>query len=428
MWTTVRRNLQFKLVSELISRVIQFGFILVAARRLGMSDFGVYSYAVAWGFILAQVSDLGLQIFVTRELARQPTDSPQIIGTALSVKTLLSIAAALSLLAMVYTRSEPATSSVILVLALATLLTSYTEFFNYAFRGFQRLEFEAALTLTQRLLGPGLGLIALLLGASLYVVAWELLLAHSIVIALGYYLLQKYFVRPNFQISWTWAWFALKEVLPLGLAIVFSGIYVRTGILMLESMRTLPDAGAWNAALRLTEPMQVLPAIALAAVFPAFAGSASTQVRRAMGGRTLGVLLLLAGTLAFLGWFGADAIVHAVYGPAFAESIGALRWLAIALIPMFLNYALTHFLVALGRQWLNALFTATMLLVNIGVNVSLIPTFGAEGAALAVVISEFTLFILCAAAITSQAIWRQHRTRPYVAILSGTQSNTTPPQ
>ena len=70
-----------------------------------------------------------------------------------------------------------------------------------------------------------------------------------------------------------------------------------------------------------------------------------------------------------------------------------------ALVPMFLNYGLTHFLIGLHLTRLNALFCGVCLLVNVTANFLLIPSLGATGAALSLLITEGLLMILCVGAI-----------------------------
>jgi Na+-driven multidrug efflux pump len=65
----------------------------------------------------------------------------------------------------------------------------------------------------------------------------------------------------------------------------------------------------------------------------------------------------------------------------------------------FVNYALTHFLVALNRQRFILAFNAIIFTLNIGLCALLIPRFGPAGAALATLISESVLFGLCAWAV-----------------------------
>ncbi len=391
----IARNIAIKLLSELAARALQFAFIIVAARRLGSGNFGLYSFAAALGFVLAQFSDLGLHLYAARELARAPDRRPQILGAALRCKFVLFALSFLFLTGYVRVQAGALERDVLFLLALAVLMTSPLEFFNYAFRGYQRLEFEAGLNLTARLLGPGAATVALFFGASLRVVAWNLLLANVTAAVLGYYWLTRHFVRPDWRVSRAEWWYALAQVLPLGIAILLSALYTRQGILFLTRAVSLDAAGWFNAAQRLTEPLQLLPAIALSAVFPAFAAQHDARMQAGYARRTLLALLALAVPAAAMGWLGAGLIIDTLYGPEFRSSAAVLRWLALAVPPAFLNYALTHFIIARGRAWFNALFNSIILIENVSLNFWLVPRFGAQGAAISLLVSEITLFVLC---------------------------------
>jgi O-antigen/teichoic acid export membrane protein len=391
----IARNITLKLSSEVVARTIQFAFIVVAARRLGPQGFGTYSFAVALGFVLAQCCDLGLQLYVARELASVPGRRSQILGVALWCKLALLVISIVFLGIYIRMRAGMEDRDVLFILALAVILTSQLEFLNYAFRGYQRLEFEAGLILVSRILGPGLAMPFLLWGASLRVVAWNLLLANVAAMLLGFHWLTRYFTVPDLRVSAADLKQVLAQVLPLGIAILSSALYTRMGILLLTRLTSLDNAGLFNAALRLIEPLQLIPAIALSAIYPAFAGEGLVQ-QRLLSRRTLAGLAILGLPPALGGWLGASAIVAALYGPAFGQSAAALRCLAPALVPMFLNYALTHFIIARGRPWLNASFTLAILIENLLLNLWFIPRHGVAGAALSVLISELTFLCMCA--------------------------------
>src|SRR2546428_14100520 len=69
--SAIGRGAFWKLGSDLLGRVLQYALLWVAARSLGRADFGDFTFALSIGFMLAQVADFGLQLFVQRELARQ---------------------------------------------------------------------------------------------------------------------------------------------------------------------------------------------------------------------------------------------------------------------------------------------------------------------------------------------------------------------
>jgi O-antigen/teichoic acid export membrane protein len=71
-----------------------------------------------------------------------------------------------------------------------------------------------------------------------------------------------------------------------------------------------------------------------------------------------------------------------------------------------INYALTHFLVALRQQRLNLIFNVVIFVLNLALCLWLIPQFGPVGAALAVILSEGLLLLLCALALSRSSITR----------------------
>ena len=67
----LRRQAASRLVADLIGRGLSFGLAYVAQRLLGPADYGELTVALATGFVLTTLTDLGLQIIVTREIASQ---------------------------------------------------------------------------------------------------------------------------------------------------------------------------------------------------------------------------------------------------------------------------------------------------------------------------------------------------------------------
>src|SRR3712207_681492 len=100
------RGAGWKLGGDLLGRLLQYALIWVAARRLDLAGFGDFTFALSVGYMLSQVADFGLQIYVQRELARlaipgassRPyfTDeraAARLIGGGLVIKGLLSAVA-----------------------------------------------------------------------------------------------------------------------------------------------------------------------------------------------------------------------------------------------------------------------------------------------------------------------------------------------
>jgi O-antigen/teichoic acid export membrane protein len=189
----------------------------------------------------------------------------------------------------------------------------------------------------------------------------------------------------------------------LGGAIFLSILYTRTSIFLLDALSGSTAVGEYGVALRLTEPLALIPAAIMAAVFPAIAHIAAGRgyvATRPLRVKTINILALCGSLIALGGWLLGPWLIQFLYGTQYAGSTVALQILALAALPTFINYGLTHFLVARRQQRLNLIFNAAIFVVNLILCVWLIPRFGPGGAALAVFLSELTLLALCTLAMS----------------------------
>ena len=394
-----------KLAAEVIGRLFQFAFIYLAQRALGPSGYGVVTYGLAVGVVLAPATDLGMQLIITRDIAGDQNIAPQLAGIGLTLKLLLALAVVGLLIPISLLRPDGSIFATF-ILGLAVIGSSFSEYFGYVFRGLRRVELDAALTVLLRLGVFAFGVVALVLVASVNSVAVAYLAGNGLVALLGYVWLRRRFFMPVLRVKRSEAIRLLRQALPLGGAILLSIVYTRTSVFFLDAISGSTAVGEYGVALKLTEPLALIPSAVMAAVFPALAqalahqGYAATLQLRV---RTLGLLALVGVLIAAAGWLLGPWLIHFLYGNQYAGSTLALQILMLATLPIFINYALTHFLVALRQQRLNFAFNAVILVVNLVLCWFLIPRFGPGGAAMASVLSETLLLTLCVVAVSRSA-------------------------
>lgn len=392
----LRWSVTSKLGADLIGRGSQFVLVYVIQRTLGPAIYGQFAYAVALGVLLGPFTDLGVQLIVTREMTRAPERAARIAGTGLTIKAVLTLAAVV-LLAVVSQSRQPGVRTATFALGLSMLVASFVEYVGYVFRGVQRVDYEAAVLLAMRLVTVAAGFGVVWYGAGLRGISVAYFFGCSVGAIVGYFWLRRRCFAPILGFErqeWTQL---LAQSLPLGGAIVLSSAFIRTPIFLLDYFLGPGAVGLFGVAQKLTEPLSLLPAAWMAAAFPAFtdglahAPSRAHQVRR----RSIVGLALVGTLLAALGVLLAPWLLDVLYGGQYAGAELALRILAVALIPTFVNYALTHFLVGHDRQHLNLAFNALVLLVAAGSCAFLIPRFGVPGAAASMLIGECLLYALC---------------------------------
>lgn len=399
---TIRRNAAIKLASELIGRLALFALVLFAARRLGEAGFGLYNYALALGFILAQLTDLGMQLVLTREIATDARGDG-LVSAALRLKVALSVVVAAILWLVI---GQTVDRGAVFLLSLLPLLQSFPEFVGYVFRGRQNLTVEAWLLAGARLALAGAGVIALWLWPTLLALAISQAAAGLLFAVVGLVWLRRggWLSRlsealavhrlPQQRAELV---YLLRQSLPLGVAIFLSIAYLRLAVLLLQLRLGATAVAHFSAAARLTEPAQLIPASIMAAVFPAFTLALHHDAARArrLGMRATLLLLAIGVAVALGGWLLGPWLVPFLYGPAYAASSRVFQVLAVQLVLAFVNHALTHYLVAYGRQALLGVFTGAMLVLHAALSWVLIPRFGPVGPALSTVMAELLLTALC---------------------------------
>jgi O-antigen/teichoic acid export membrane protein len=191
--------------------------------------------------------------------------------------------------------------------------------------------------------------------------------------------------------------YLLRQAFPIGISIFLSIAYTRLAVLILQYRLGEVAVAHFSAAYRLVEPSQILPASLMAAAFPAFTVLLNQEPEEARQlGLRISLLLALAGTgVAITFWLTSGWLIPLLYPATFAPSAPVLRWLGLSVLPAFINYSLTHYLIARGQQNYMGWLTAVMLLLHAGLSWLLIPQWGVTAPAIAIIVAETTLFIGC---------------------------------
>ena len=118
-----------------------------------------------------------------------------------------------------------------------------------------------------------------------------------------------------------------------------------------------------------------------------------------MGLVMLGAACLVAGA----GFFFSQEIVFYTFGPEYADSVSLLPWLLVALVFVLPNGVLTQGVVARNMERYYAFAAGGAALLNIGLNLVLIPEFGGMGAAWATVVTEGFLMVVLLVGVRGRA-------------------------
>lgn len=187
----------------------------------------------------------------------------------------------------------------------------------------------------------------------------------------------------------------LKEAIPIAIASVFTIIYFRIDVLMLSFLRGDTEVGLYSAAYRLTEALVFLPTVITTSTFPLMSKyyKDSFDSFSFVYARTFKYLFATGLLIAVLVTFASDKIISIVYGPEYQSSAIALQILIWTTAIMFIITLISTTCISSGNQQIVSKRALLAALLNIILNLILIPWIGYTGAAIATVLSTFGAMI-----------------------------------
>ena len=394
------KNTGWLLAGKLLSLVV--GFII--ARYLGPYAFGDLSFADAFAALFAAVGTLGLDSFIIREIIQHPDKRDEILGTSLVMRlaanAVLIPLAILTYLAFRQLSTNETEVSLALLIALcssAALFKSFNIIDSY-FQSQVASKYVVQVQNACLVLSTGVKIALIYNHAPVFYFAGALVF-DSAILALGLLFIYK---RKHLHLhTWTFNWTRAKSLIqqswPLILTAVMISIYMKIDQVMLKSAGS-KIVGIYSAAARISESWYFIPVAIVTSVFPAIIHARKTDIDRYHKRlqNLYDLLVAISLPVAILVSIFANQIIHILYGNPY-QGAGILLSIHIwSGIFVFLGSASSQFLLAEGFTLISFSRTAFGALVNVVLNLWLIPIYGALGASIATLIAyaSSTFFIL----------------------------------
>jgi O-antigen/teichoic acid export membrane protein len=399
----VVRNLSVKALSQGLERLCRLLVVVAAAPVLGASAFGRFVFASTVTTLMAVGTDLVTGVWTTREIARGHEDPGKVIRVGLTLRAVAAVPYALAVLGVSELAVEGEARTAFLLLGVAALANAFVDHFSSILRGYERFTGEASLNGFRAISTAAAGLAVLTVGRSLGGLCLGLAAAALTSAAYGTALIVRLRAGVlNGSLDRALTRVALRQSLPIWFAGVVSILYFKVDTVFVRYFAGDSELGVYGAAYKFFEGSMIVPSVLLAVVFPRLAraqGSAATL--RALENRIGAVLLGLGMLAAAVCMSGRSLLVRVVFGVGFEHAAASLGILAIGLPLVFLNFGLTHFLIARDRARATLWLAVMMLVLNVCLDVALIPARGGVGAAWATVLSEVALTAACLRALAA---------------------------
>ncbi|HEY6759186.1 MAG TPA: oligosaccharide flippase family protein, partial [Baekduia sp.] len=411
------RDSALKLLSDtigarLLLAVFSMVNIVLVTRVVGPSVYGIYASATAYAMLLGTLTDLGSASVVVRE-GILSGDKAKSSRTYLQVRALL-ILGTVALGAAIVPVAFPAeawgaafAALGLLVFSGATIIGPLGQLHG-SMRTFRR--------------GATIQGVATMLATIAVVVLWDeptplaLVLANvagALVGSLYAVVAARHWTGSQLaDADWTAVRKMLSAITLLGFGAVISAAYARVDGVLLLNLGGAHDAGIYQAAYRFLDQSALIPAAAIVPVTPMIVAQLRDHARvsRVVDDVLLKVALVGGIAVSWLTIGSAHWLAVLLLGPQFSETGDICAVLAVyrawSVLAVFSTSKTIH-----SRQERRYIAIAVVgLIVNVGVNLALIPRYGAMGAAVATLVTEFATVTAFAMAAQRVSDGRQLRT------------------
>jgi len=393
----VAKNTGALLVGNIISKLCTLAFFAIAARYIGPEEFGKYVFALSFAAMFIILGDLGLTTLAIREVARDRSLISKYLGNIAILKLILSaIAVGIIFLVITLLNYPPDTTKVVYIIGISVFFSSLSTALRWCFQAFQKMEYEALVNILQGLLLLGIGLTVVYLGRGLIGLAFAHLSTSILIFIFSFLITIKKFAKPRFEIDWDFWKYLIPTAIPIGLTTIFATIYLNTDTVMLSLMKGDAPVGWYNAGHKLVEAIKIIPSMFVLAIFPILANfyKISMESLKKVFRKSMQYLFLLALPIAIGTTILSYKIIPIIWGQEFIPAILALQILIWGGALVFLNSIAGWCLYAIDKQKIPMYICAIGVVINIILNLILIPKFSYIGAAIAIVITEFIVTLL----------------------------------
>ena len=370
------------------------------ARYLGPKQYGEFNYLVTYVFLFATVASFGLDSIVVRELSRTEANGVEVLGTAFVLRLgggVLGAALGLAVFICLHQAGEFGSIPMLLVLSLSLLFVSFDVLDFW---------FQSRLLMRYSVLGRNLGflfgiacrVLAITCGLSLFWFA-AIYTAELAIGACG--LLLFYRLSGEHIRRWKFSARRCMNLISQGKYLFLTSLLIiaqaRVDQVMLANFLGAKELGFYVAALRVIESFTFLPMMIQTVLIPVLSRDEfrdpAKHDEKLLNVYRLMVLIFLPIGIPLVLF--STSLVNLLFGPKYQAAAPLLALMSVRLLLANFGVAKSLFFLKENAFGISLVGALAGCIVNVGLNLVLIPEWGTVGVVWASTISFFvTIFVM----------------------------------
>ncbi len=393
---TVAKNTAWLFIGEMLGRILKLVVIVFATRVLGVNGWGVFSYALAFVSVFYVFGDIGINTFITKELSSGDENRYQYLAASLVLKLgLLLLSLIVSLLLIPHFGTVTLGLKIVLALALLNFSDSLREFVLSVNRALERMEREAFIKILINAVTTILGIVLLIAHPS----PLSLAIAYATGSIIGS-IASVWIISSELKhIQWKFSAKTLGVIIdfawPFVATTIFSAVMANVDTIMLGQMKSTTEVGFYAAAERIVQFLIIIPVFVGLSTFPLISKNKHDDIAsKQIFEKIMTTVIAIGFPIAIGGWLLSKNIMSVIFGISYIPSAIVLAILMLSVFADFPNIILSNAIFAKNLQKKFIIATAAGVVINVLLNLYLIPRYAAVGAAISIVIAQLFITII----------------------------------
>ena len=424
----ILENTFVQVLGKLITAALSIVVLKIISGYLGTAGYGDYTTVYQLLALFGIIADFGIYTITVKEMSRDESKIPVILGNVMGLRTfLIIIAMALAILTVFLVPRYDNT-----LIPFGVLIATFSTLFillNGTICSVLQVHLKMQYATISLVLGKivsvlYMGWVAYIAFTDNLVSGFYQLILAGVIGNLLVFLLTGYYVRRYCKITYQFDFSYWKKIfmtsLPFGVALILNTIYFRLDVILMsfflphsqtlvnpevDCLKTLcsdTEIGLYGVAMRMLEMLVIIPVYFMNSVLPVMTRFIEEQSKKIRELMQYSFDFLIATGLPILigGFILAKPIIHFISNPEFIGgnvftygSDLAVRILMFAMLFSFVNALFGFTLVVLNKQVKLMFINAGAVLFNLIGNILVIPIWGFRGAAITSVFSEVIILI-----------------------------------
>lgn len=384
--------------ASIAQKLISFVYFAIIARILEPGDTGKYFFAISFTTIFVVFIDLGLTNVMVREGAKAKERVSEFLSSIIFLKLFLGLTTYAIMVVVLKALGYHIDTQILVFISGITMLSDSLQLSLYGtLRALGNIKYEAYGIMGSQFLTLVLGTLFLYFKFPLYFLMIAFLIP-SFLNTLYVWLVAtvKYRIKLRPRYSREIIFYLLPIAVPFALATVFGRVFAYADSVLLSKMAGDVAVGWYSVPYKIAYAFQFIPFALIAGLYPRMSEYFAHDKKRLGEVFSQGLRYLLivsipmsVGIIVLSG-----IIINTFFGPKYAPSVVPLQILMVGVVAGFVNVLLGALLNATGKQKTQTTYVGITMLVNIVLNIILIPKFNIQGAALAATAGNIVLFII----------------------------------